>query len=50
MLGRWREYFKDLLNIVTSTTLNTREVRLGEKNTITAAEIFLVIKTLKAAG
>jgi len=32
ILGRWREFCKDLLNSVTNTPLNTRQVHLGEEN------------------
>jgi len=50
ILGWWRECFKDLLNPVTITTLDTHEVHLGEENSIAAAEVFLAAETLKAAG
>jgi len=40
---------KSLSNLVTITPPDTHEVRFGEENTITAAEIFLALKMLKAA-
>ena len=43
ILGRWREYFKDLLNPVTIAPPNTHEVHLGEENTINATEVFLAV-------
>jgi len=36
------------LNPVTITISNTREVHLGEKNTITAAEVVQAVEALKA--
>jgi len=48
ILGRWREYFKDLLNPVATTSLDAHEVHLGEEYAITAAEVLLAVKTLKA--
>jgi len=50
IIGRWRDYFKDLLNPVTTTPSDTLEAHLEEKNTITAVELFLVVKALKAEG
>jgi len=47
ILRRWREYFEDLLNEVTIVPLETQEVHLKIKNTITALKIFLTIKILK---
>jgi len=44
ILRRWREYFKDLLNEVTIIPLETQEVNLKIKNTITALKIFLTVK------
>jgi len=41
------EYFKGVP--VTITLFDTQEVHLEEENTITAAELFPAIKTLKAA-
>jgi len=42
ILGRWKEYFKDLSNPVIITLPDTHEVHLGKKNnTITAAEVLL---------
>jgi len=37
------------LNKATFTPSDVQEVHLGEENTITAAEVFLAVKTLKAA-
>jgi len=42
IIGRLREYFKDLLNSVTLATSDTLEVHLGEENTITVTEVFLI--------
>ena len=44
ILGRWREYFKALLNPVTIAPPNTHEVHLGEENTINATEVLLAVK------
>jgi len=38
MLGRWREYLEDLLNLVTFAPLRSQEMHLGEENTIAAAK------------
>jgi len=38
MLGRWREYLEDLLNLVTFAPLRSQEMHLGEENTIAAAQ------------
>ena len=46
-LGRWKEKFKYLLNLVTITPQNTHHVHLGEENTITAVEVSFPIKALK---
>jgi len=48
ILSRWWEYFKDLLNPVTTTPSDTKEVQLQKENAITAAEAFLAVKLLKA--
>jgi len=47
ILDLWREYFKYHLNPVTSTPLDTKELNFWKENTITAAEVFLAVKTLK---
>jgi len=41
-------YFKDLFNPVNTIPPDTKKVRLGEENTITAAEVFPTVKSLKA--
>ena len=41
---RRRQYFKDILNLVTTTPLDTNEVHLGEENTNTATEVFRAVK------
>ena len=38
ILGRWRKYFENLLNSISSTTPHIHEVHLGKVNTITAVE------------
>jgi len=43
ILGRWREYFKDLFNPVTIAPPITHEVHLGEENTINATEVFFAV-------
>ena len=48
--GRWRDYFRDLLNAVNITPLNTQEVDLGEENNITSTEVFVAVKIMKAAS
>jgi len=48
LLGRWRVYFEDLLNSVTSS--GKQEGQLWEENSITASEVLPVVKTLKTAG
>ena len=53
ILRRWREYFKDILNPVIITSPNIRKVHPREENsqnTITAADVSLAVKPLKAAG
>jgi len=47
ILGRWRVHFQKFSKLVTITPLNTK-MHLREENTITAAEVFLAVKTLKA--
>jgi len=42
IFARWIEYFKDLSNSVTTTPLDINQVHLGEENSITAADFFLV--------
>jgi len=42
------EHFKEILDPVTITPSDTQEMFLGEESTITAAENFLAVKTLKA--
>jgi len=51
-LGRWREYFKDLLNLGSHfhTIEHTGSTFSGEENTITANKVFPAVKTLKDAG
>jgi len=44
ILGRWREYFKYHLNPIVATPLDAQVVHLSEQNTITAVEIFPVVK------
>jgi len=39
MLGRWRRYFKDLLNPAIVTPSDTQEVQLGKGNTNTATDV-----------
>jgi len=46
VLGRRREYFKELSNPVTITPLDRPEIYVVEENTITAADT-LAVKTLK---
>jgi len=49
ILGRWTEYFKNLLNTVTITPLDRRRsVHFEEENANIASEILLAAKTLKA--
>jgi len=38
------------MNSVTITLTDTQEVHLDEENTITAAEVFVAVKTLKTSG
>jgi len=45
MLGRWREYFKGLLNPITLTPWDSQEFLLGVEYYITATEVFLDVKT-----
>jgi len=47
-LGRWREHFTAFLNPITTTSSDTHEVHLMKDIPITAAEMFLPIKILKA--
>jgi len=46
IVDRWREYFNFLLNPVTPITSDAQD--LGEVSSITATEISLAVKTLKA--
>ena len=54
LLSRWREYFKDLLNPVKTSTRDAHKVtHLGEEEVFTAAEVATTIKGIKlgkAAG
>jgi len=47
ILGKWREFFKDLLNLVTLTLSVEQDVYFREVNTRIATEIFSAVKTLK---
>jgi len=46
-LGRWRNYFKDLLNPVTIAPSYIQELHLGEENAIMAAKVFLAVKNCR---
>jgi len=47
ILGRWREYFKGLLNPITITPSDTQEAHLGYENIIIATKVFLAVTTLR---
>jgi len=43
ILGRWREYYEDLLNPITSIPpMDTQEIHLEVENTTTAAEVAML--------
>ena len=50
ILGKWKDYIKDVLNAVNLTPSNTLEVHLWEYINILAAKAFLAVKPMNAAG